>query len=259
MPKKSNFFISIILLSLLIFAGGCAKKEEARKELLIYCGITMILPISEIARIIEHKENCKIIITKGGSGNLLNSIRTNKMGDLFLPGSDSYIEKAEEEGLVVEDVFVGHNKAALFVQKGNPKNISANLENLAKKEYYVVIGNPDSGSIGKETEQILKKKEILDEVLVNARMLTTDSKDLINVLKDKQADLVVNWYAASQWPENKPLVETLPISEQYAKKKKLVLGLLNTSRYPEIARAFMKYAASEKGRTIFKKHGLYID
>ncbi len=49
----------------------------------------------------------------------------------------------------------------------------------------------------------------------------------------------------------------LPIDEAYATKKKLVLGLLATSRYPEIAREFMEYAASDEGKAIFAKYGLY--
>ena len=254
-------YIIFFLILVLIFSIGCSKKkqpqEAEKKELLIYCGITMIKPMSEIARIIEQQENCKIIITKGGSGNLLKSIKTNRVGDLYLPGSDSYIKTCLEEQLVTDTVFVGYNKAAMMVQKGNPKGITPELENLAKKEYYVVIGNPNSGSIGRETKKILERKGIFDKVQENARNMTTDSKDLILVLKNKEADLVVNWYATSTWDENKPYVDVLPIDEQYAKRKKLVLGLLKTAKYPDIARKFMQYASSDKGKALFTKYGLY--
>jgi len=49
----------------------------------------------------------------------------------------------------------------------------------------------------------------------------------------------------------------LSIDEKYAEKKKLVLGLLKTSKYPEIAQKFMDYAASDSGCELFKKYGLY--
>jgi molybdate transport system substrate-binding protein len=254
-----------ILMTVLVFAltTGCdklGKKEAAKKpELLIYCGITMIKPMAEIAGVIEKEHNCKIHIIKDGSGNLLKSIKTNKIGDLYLPGSDSYIKTCLEEGLILESetVHVGYNKAAMMVQKGNPKNITADLDNLAKKEYYVAIANPKSGSIGREAKKILDNKGIFDKVIANARRLTTDSKDLTMVLKDKEADLVINWFATSTWPENIPYVDVLHIDEKYASKKKLVLGLLKTSSHPDIARAFMQYASSKKGRAIFNKYGLY--
>ncbi len=251
-------FLLFLLTAFSLFVVSCGASETARKpELLIYCGITMIKPMAEIAEIIEAQEDCKIIITKGGSGNLLKSIETNQVGDLYLPGSDSYIKIATEEGLVVDSVFVGYNKAALMVQKGNPKDISANLDNLASQDYYVVIGNPNSGSIGRESKQILEKKGIFTDVQRNARQLTTDSKDLALVLKNKNADLVLNWYAVSTWPENEAYMDVLAIDEEFAAKKRLVLGLLNTSVYPDTARKFMDYAASEEGQAIFRKYGLY--
>lgn len=264
--KKKIFVIGTIamFLGLILFTGCIDNQEqekEAKKELLIYCGITMIDPMSEIAEIIEEQENCKIIITKGGSGNLLDSIRINQVGDLYLPGSDSYIETCLSEDLITDEdtntAHVGYNKAAIMVQKGNPKNISANLTNFLNESYIIYLGNPDSGSIGKETKTIFEKKGIWDNVSNNAAHFTTDSKDLSGCLVDKTADLVINWYATSTWEYNEPYVDALPISEEYATKKKLVLGLLTTSEYPEIAHKFMEYASSDEGRVIFNKYGLY--
>ena len=246
----------VLILVLLVCAGAYSilfnrsdflDQSEPPKELLVYCGITMIEPMSEIARIIEQEEGVRISLIKGGSGNLLRSLKVNGVGDLFLPGSESYIAKARAEGLVTEAVHVGFNKAALMVYKGNPKGISADLKELQNSAYYVVIGNPQSGSIGKETKN----------VQLNVREMTTDSKRLIQVLKNREADLVVNWYATSTWDENRAYIDVLPIDERYAQKKRLVLGLLNSSRYPDIARRFMEYAASEQGREIFNRFGLY--
>ena len=234
-----------------------APTGAARKELLVYCGITMIKPMSEIAAIMEAEEACKITITKGGSGNLLKAIAVNQVGDLYLPGSESYINTGLKEGWIIDSVAVGHNKAALMVQKGNPRQIPEDLLSLTNPHYYVVIGDADSGSIGRETKRILERREVYAAVMANARHLTTDSKDLIRALREKKADLVINWYATATWLENKAYVTAIPIDGRYATPKKLVLGLLKTTRYPEIAKRFMAYAASDAGRAIFRKHGLY--
>lgn len=228
-----------------------------RKELLVYCGITMIKPMLEIAEIIEKRENIKISIIKGGSGNLLRSIKFNRLGDLYLPGSESYIQQAKDDGLVVESVHVGYNKAAIMVREGNPKGIQPGLDALLNSDYYIVLGNPDSGSIGKETKKILTTAGILDEVMRQVRELTTDSKRLIEVLKNGEADLVINWYATSTWSENSNHIDSLPIDQQYADKNSLVLGLLSTSKYPALAKIFMEFAASEEGHKIFDRYGLY--
>jgi molybdate transport system substrate-binding protein len=232
-----------------------------KPKLLIYCGITMIKAMSEIARIIEQQENCHITITKGGSGNLIKSILYNQIGDLYLPGSEKYfsIISKDHPGLVTEAVTIGENKAVLMVQRGNPKNIPLVLESLADPAYAVMIGNPDSGSIGKETRQILERKGIYEAVVKNTMAMTTDSKDLVKVIKNRKADMVVNWYAAATWDDNADHIQTAPIDPQYAKGKKLVLGLLQFSRQPELAKKLMAFSASEQGADIFRTYGLKFD
>ena len=232
-------------------------QPKSQKELLVYCGITMIKPMSQIASIIERREGVKISILKGGSGDLLNSIKFNQIGDLFLPGSESYIQQAVSDGLVVRTAHVGYNKAAMMVRKGNPKSIPSSLDALKNPDLYVVIGNPNSGSIGKETKKILTAANMFDKVMNNAKELTADSKRLVSVLKNGEADLVVNWFAISTWEENSPYIDSIPIDERLATKKRLVLGLLNTSKYPDIANKFIDYAASEEGRKIFDRYGFY--
>ncbi len=265
--KRSIILLTAALVALLpvacnreqpaVDAQGSAAGGQPR-ELLIYCGITMIKPMSEIAAIIERTENCKVKITKGGSGNLLKSILHNRTGDLYLPGSDKYYRIIAEKhpGLVGETVKVGENKAVIMLQKGNPKHIPPLLESLSDPEYAVVIGNPDSGSIGKETGKILRQKGIYHDVMENAMYLTTDSKDLVKALKQKEADIVINWFAAATWDDNPEYIDVVEIDPQYAEAKQLILGLLKTSAEPELARRFMRLAASDTGRKIFRRHGL---
>ena len=256
-----QFSIFIIIISLFLFACNSNENNTNNntevKELLIHCGVTMAKPMLEIAKIIEEQENCKILITTGGSGNLYKSIITNKIGDLYLPGSKKYIEDGNKEKIITEEVFVGINKVTIMVQKGNPKNIGANFESLTNKDYRIVIGNPNSGSIGKETKKILEKIGVFDEVKNRAEYLTTDSKDLIQALKNDESDIIINWYATSTWDENRNQVEVLSFENEVITEKELYIGLLLYSQYPEIAKKFMEYASSDEGIAIFKKYGLY--
>ena len=134
--------LHLLILSFVLLFTGCfldSSKEQAQKELLIYCGITMVKPISEIAKIIEKQENCKISITQGGSRDLYDSLRYSKQGDLYLPGSHSYITNNEKDGFFKKSVLVGYNKAALVVAKSNPKNFTNDLNQLKDKPCLVVL------------------------------------------------------------------------------------------------------------------------
>ena len=235
--------------------------QKHEKELLIYCGITMIRPMTQIAQLIESQEACKITITKGGSGNLLRSIVHNRTGDLYLPGSERYYQTINENypGLVTKTQFVGHNRAALMVQKANPHQFKSDLSVLVDRRFGVVIGNPDSGSIGRETKRILEKKGIFEAVVKNALFLTTDSKDLVKAIRSREADIVINWYAVSTWDDNPRIMDVIDIAPEYAQTKQLILGLLKYCRHPDIAEKFMQFAGSPKGRHLFRINGLYFD
>lgn len=255
MPMKKSRLLLLPLLVLLV--SGCQKPEQAdpRRELLIYCGVTVSRPVQEIAEMIEREKNCTIKISKQGSGALLNSIKTNQVGDLYLPSGASYIQTCIAEGLIKETVSVGYDRLALIVWKGNPLQITPDVRNLTDKRYRVVLGSPESGSVGKETELILSRLGIYQQALDNALYLTPDASGMVKALVDKNADLVLNWYATSLWEENRPFMEGLLLDEHVAPPHKLVLGMLTFSAYPDIARRFMELAASPQGQEIFARYG----
>ena len=253
-----NSVRKIVMVLVLVFASGCGRPEAApRDELLVYCGITMIQPMREVADIIEAERGCVIKITKGGSGNLLRAIRFNRAGDLFLPGRESYMETCLQEGLVEETAFLGYNVAAIVVPKGNPKHIPNDPEFLTNSTCVVIMADPGSGSIGLEAKAVLERRGVFEAVMKKGTFLTTDSKDITRALKSGTADVGINWYATTLWDENVAFVDGMLMDEQYAPQERLVIGLLHYSRFPDTARRFMEYASSPEGRAIFRKYGFF--
>ncbi len=249
-----NFVKRIFILSTLsLFALNSFANEK--KELLFYIGITMIKPVNELAKEFEKEHNCTIKILQGGSQDLYESIISSKTGDLYLPGSVSYRNKHLEDGILLDGTFVGYNKVALVVKKGNPLGIKADLNELSNPKYRVVLGNEKSGSIGKKTKKVLDNFGNYEDAILNTVYLAPDSRNLTKAISSGEADLVLNWYATTFWDDNKSFVEPLVIDEKYAKKAKLVFNLLQTSKNKSLTKKFMDYAASTKGREIFYKYG----
>ncbi|MEA3290075.1 MAG: substrate-binding domain-containing protein [Campylobacterota bacterium] len=246
--------MAIITLLILLISNTYA---ETKPNLLFYCGITMVKPMKEIAKIIEQKHNCKITISQGGSKDLYDSLKFSKIGDLYLPGSDSYRKKYLKDGYLLDSEYIGFNQAAIFVQKGNPKNIKS-LDRLLDENIATILCNPKSGSIGKMTQKLLtsyKGEDFYYDAFDYAAQIGTDSRNLNKAISDKSADMTINWRATGYFTENKKYIDIVEIDEKYAPKKKLVLNLLSFSKNKEIAKAFMKFAASKKGQEIMKKHG----
>lgn len=243
----------LTLLLFIIFTINLFASEK--KELLFYIGITMVKPVNVLVKEFEKTYNCKIKILQGGSQDLYDSIKMSQKGDLYLPGSLSYRTNNMKDGLLLDGKFVGYNKLALVVKKGNPKNIKASLDELNSEELRVVLGNEQSGSVGKATKKTLKTYGNYKKAMINALYLAPDSRNLTKAIVEDKADLIVNWYATTFWDKNKDLVEALVIDKKFAKKRKLVLNLLNTSQNKELSKKFLDFASSKKGRAVFHKFG----
>ena len=246
---------------IVLFISSCNsfdnnKNEQKNKpELLIYCGITMINPMLEIAEYVEKEKNCKIRITKGGSGNLLNAIKINKTGDLYLPGAHSYIQQCKDAGLINMSKLVGYNRAAIIVPEGNPMNIGNDPIVFANDKYKTIFADPNSGSIGRMAAMIFEKRGIKNDALFNVSRLSTDSKDITKAIINGEADIGINWCATTHWKGYEDKLDGIIMDEKYAPIKKLVLARLVYSKYPEIAEFFIKTATDSIGKQIFYKYG----
>lgn len=232
-----------------------ALASAERAELLLYCGITMVRPMTEIARQFEQRENVKITLSQGGSEDLYQSLKRSGLGDLYLPGEPTYRNKYLAEGLLGEYVTVGYNQLAMVVRKGNPKQVKGDPRELLRQDLTVIVGNAESGSVGKETKDVLEAVGLYQKILDVAVYLAPDSRVLNNAMKGGEADAILNWRATAFFPDNVSAVDVIDLSPKLAKPQALLLNLLTFSKNKESARRFMNFAAGEEGQAIFRKWG----
>ena len=246
--------LSVIILGILL---PTVLLSAQKKQLIFYCGITMVKPMTQIAKIIEKKHDVKISISQGGSKDLLDSLSYSKKGDLYFPGSESYIKKSEHLGYFERKELIGQNKAAIFVQKGNPKKIKT-VSDLMNNDTRTMLCDAEAGSIGKESKNILinfKDEDYYYDVFDKTVILGTDSRNLNKALKDKVIDATINWKSTAYFSENKDFIDVVDIDEKIAKPKKLVLTLLSFSENKDIANDLIDYAKSPEGQKIMREYG----
>lgn len=243
-----------VLASLLLLISSLPTKAQ-EQNLLIYCGITMVKPITELSRMFEQRENVRITIAQGGSEDLYQSAKKSRIGDLYLPGEPSYRDKHLAEGLLGEYKVVGYNQMALFFAKGNPKQVKGDSGELLRKDLTVIIGNAESGSVGQETKTMLDKAGIYPKVVNKAAALMPDSRAINLAMKNGEADATLNWRATAFFPDNAKFIDALSLDPKIAKPQALLLNLLTFSKNPAMAKKLMDFIASEDGQAIFRKHG----
>ena len=243
----------VLLLFSLAASTACA--QNSKPELLLYCGITMVRPMTDIAHEFEKRENVKITIAQGGSEDLYQSAKKSGVGDWYLPGEPTYRDKHLKEGLFGEHVLVGYNQMALMVQKGNPKQVKGDPAELLRKDLIAILGNAESGSVGKEAKDILDAKRIYPQVVRQVAFLAPDSRSIVNAMKKGEADVTLNWRAVGFFPDNAARVDIVDLDPKLAKPQELLLIQLKSTRYAELGKRFMAFAAGEDGQAIFRKHG----
>lgn len=235
--------------------SGAAMAQSAKTELLLYCGITMVRPMTEIAQNFEKRENVKINIAQGGSEDLFQSAKKSGIGDWYLPGEPSYHQKHLKEGLFGEHLTVGYNQMALMVQKGNPKGVRPDPRELLRKDLIAIVGNAESGSVGQEAKSILDGLGIYPKVVKQVAFLAPDSRSLVNAMKKGEADVTMNWRAVGFFPDNAAKLDIVDLDPKLARPQALLLIQLKSSKSPDVAKRFLGYAAGDEGQAIFRKHG----
>lgn len=245
--------VALLAVAVLFPAGVLA--QAAKTEMLLYCGITMVRPMTEIAQLFEKRENIKIAIAQGGSEDLYQSAKKSGVGDWYLPGEPSYRDKHLAEGLFGEQATVGYNQMALMVQKGNPKKVKPDPREMLRKDLVAIIGNAESGSVGQEARHILDRLGIYPQVIRTAAFLAPDSRSLMNAMKKEEADLTMSWRATGFFADNAARLDVIDLDPNIARPQALLLIQLKSTKNPDLARRFIALAAGEEGQAIFRKHG----
>jgi len=232
-----------------------AARAQTRPELLIYCGITMVKPVKELADLFEARTGVKVTLSQGGSEDLYDALKMARVGDIYFPGSDSFRKNHLAEGFLGDATLVAHNVAALMVAKGNPKGVKPEVRELLRPDLAMVVCNPDTGSIGAETQKILDRAGLTEQVLTQAAFLATDSRNLTQAIKGGRIDVTLNWRATAFFPENRDAVEVVDLDTTVSQPARLEFNLLTFSSQAEAARRFVALAASAEGQVVFRKHG----
>lgn len=251
--KNRRLFTFTVLIGLGSSLPALAQSVKA--EMLLYCGITMVKPMTEIAQIFEKRENVKILVAQGGSEDLYQSAKKTGVGDWYLPGEPSYRDKHLNEGLFGEFVTVGYNQMAMIVQKGNPKKVKADPREMLRKDLVVIIGNAESGSVGQEAKKVLDDAGIYPKVVKASAFLAPDSRSLMNAMKKAEADLTMSWRATGLFVDNAVKLDVIDLDPKIAKPQALLLNMLKSTKSPQLARSFMEFASGPQGQAIFRKHG----
>jgi molybdate transport system substrate-binding protein len=232
-----------------------ATLKFAGKTITAFVGSASKPPMDEAARLFESQTGAKVYITYGGSGSVLSQMELSKTGDLYIPGSPDYLVKSNAKNITDPATIkiVTYLVPAICVQRGNPKNVRS-LEDLARPDITVGIGNPATVCVGLYAVEILDYNHLLADVYKNIITQAASCDNTATLISLKSVDAVMGWSVFQQWdPQNIEAVLLKP--EQLPRLAYIPAALSTYSKEKETASAFIDFLTSEVGQSIFRKWG----
>jgi len=223
----------------------------------VFAGAASKPALVELGPMYEAKTGVKVSITFGGSGAVLTQFSQEQYGDVYIPGSDDFMDKAEKKGAVLPETrtVLVYLVPAICVAKGNPKNIGE-LKDLAKSDVRVVLGQPKSVCLGDIADDALTQTALKEKVTPRVASYASSCEEVLNQLLLGEADAIIGWDVfARQQPEK---VEMIPLPKELARPRNIPASVTKWSKQPEEAKAFIEYLTSAEAQGVFSERGYTV-
>ena len=259
----------ILLLAAAVSPAAFADSAKDKTELIVFAAASMTETLTELkAKYEEANPDVTITCNFDSSGTLKTQIQEGADCDLFISAAPKQMNALDAESdkeknpdgldfvLQGSRVNLLENKVALVVPEGNPKGVKSfdQLAELLKAgDVFLAMGNSDV-PVGQYTQKILAFYELNEEELARAGLLTYGSnvKEVTTQVKEGSVDCGVV-YGTDAFSAGLEVVDTA--SKEMCGQVIYPAAVLNISRHPEAARAFLDYLKGDEAAEVFRGVG----
>jgi molybdate transport system substrate-binding protein len=243
--------LAVLLVAFLVRTAQ-SPKGGRNPELTVYCGAGVKAPVEAAARRYEEEYGVRVILQYGPSQALLAQARVSRKGDLYLPGDDSYLRMAQQEGLVGETFPLARMHVVLAVPQGNPKGVRT-LDDVLRTDIKLGQVNPDTAAAGKLTRDALQAAGRWEQVNQHTKVDLGTVAEVADAVRLGSIDAGFVWDVLVLRP---PGLEGVALPELAGAQAQVSAGVLHGSSRPEAAAHFARYlAASDRGLRAFRDAG----
>ncbi|WP_230262054.1 molybdate ABC transporter substrate-binding protein [Stieleria sp. JC731] len=256
---------SVLVLGGLIYSMSDSGRENAPRQstgvtpssaaIQLFCAASNRAVMEAVKERYEEECGGRIEIQYGPSQTLLSSIEVAQKGDLFLPADDSYLEIAEDKGLIAETIPVAKMRAVVAVAKGNPKSIQS-INDLRRSDVRLVLANPDTAAIGKVTKRVLQDQQQWDALESAAVTMRATVNEVASDIAIGAADAGIVYDAVLRTFED---VDFITLDELSEASSDIAIGVIKQSNKPALGLHFARYlTASDRGLGQYKEFGFSV-
>ncbi len=245
MQRAVRFFTVAGLAAGFLAFAGC------NDDPLILCGSSFGPPMEELAKMFEEETAVPMVISYGGSEDLLPHVKDHIKGDVFV-SHDPYMDYTKEADAMLRWVPVGHVTPVIVVPKGNPKNIES-IGDLTRDGLRVILPNPEFSTCGEMVFALLEKKGIKEQVLKNVgnRQFRSHA-DIGNKMKLGHGDVAIMWKGVAH--NYLDVLEIVDTPYEYDEDVRVGVIGLSYSKNQDAVEKFLKFV-EEHGEEVFAEFG----
>jgi len=234
-------------------------------------GKTRTLTVAAASSLTEFMEDAKPIfekahpgvelaVTLAGSSVLRMQIEGGAPVDVFMSADQENMDTLKAEHFVKRPQVFAHNKLAILVSRHCQKRIQS-LADLATPGLSLVVGTP-TVPIGKYTQQVLKKADRSGKYgkgfsrRVMANVISQEPNVKLTAVKILlgEADAAIT-YITDITAEMQKSATMVTIPEEVNVIATYPIGVVESSRSKDLARAFVDFVMSKQGQELLKKRG----
>jgi len=243
-------------LTLVCLAFSAAAAEN--RPVVVFAGSASQPPLEEAARVFEEKTGIEVVLHLGGSGAMLSQVRLSGQGDLYIPGSPDYMDKAIAYNLIASvPSRLAYLVPAMIVAEGNPLNIRR-LQDLSRDGLRIGMADPDGVCVGLYAVEILEANGLIDQVRPNLRGMVESCAKAASMIPLNLVDVVLGWREFEAWRPG-VMDAVLPGPKEIPRIAYIPAAVLRHAKNSQGAEQLLAFLTSDEGRSLFHKWGYYTE
>lgn len=208
--------------------------------------------LEEMVPLFQQEKGVRVQLTMGSSGNIAQQIENGAPIDVFLSADQSYIDRLQARGLIIDDTkqlyALGHLALA-----GNRASGTAvtRLEDLVRPGIkHIAIANPEIAPYGRAARQALQSAGIWEELRPKL-VYGENVRQALQFVQTGDADAGIVALSIVGVPE----VAAVPVDEELYDPLRQALAVVRGTHQEDAARQFAAFVTGPQGRNILRKHG----
>lgn len=250
-----------LVAGLLLLVSGCGGPQNGEDEgggLLVSAASDLRFAFDEIAEAFREETGHQVVFNYGSTGNLAQQIRRGAPADVFAAANESFLDELVDDGLVLADTRALYARGflVLWSRADMPAEVEAVEDLVDPGVRRVAIANPGHAPYGIAARQALQAAGVWD-ALGDRLILGEDVNQTFQYASTGNVDVAIVALSLALAPQHRG-GRWAPVPAELHDPIDQAMGVVSSSRRPEVARAFVAFVNGPTGRPIMERYGFQL-